>query len=299
MRNGPGLNDVKAGFVAGLSSNPRSVARGQWGEEQPGEAGRRNRSPAEPCRWSQAAIDFTGWFGKILRGWTMRPFSVQAQLTTVLFMTLTAIGQEPPTTPDLTPLIEAHNRVRAEAKLPPLKVSSQLTEAAPLTPRDMAEHEKLSHEGSDGSTVSKRVKQRGYRYQEVGENVATGETMEQAMRLWLDSPPHRENILGNFTEIGVAMAPAADGSHYWCTVFGRPWPKVDTKKAPSAMIEALNRARSDAKRSTVKEDPKLTKVADYFARDLAARKVLKSKDRDGHTPFDILKRRITKPDNLA
>ena len=220
----------------------------------------------------------------------MRLFSVQAQLTTVLFVALATIAQEHPTTPDLTPLIEAHNRVRAEAKLPALKANPQLTEAARAHALDMAEHQELSHEGSDGSTVSKRVKQRGYRYQDVGENIATGETTEQVMRMWMDSPPHRKNILFNFSEIGVAMAPDSEGSKYWCVVFGRPWPKVDTAKGPSAIIAALKRARSDAKRSVVKEDPNLTRVANYFARDLAARKVLEGQDRNHQTPFDILKR---------
>ncbi len=220
----------------------------------------------------------------------MRLISVPVQLTTIVLTALGMVGQQKSATRDLTPLIEAHNRERTAAKLPPLKVSPQLTEAARDHARDMAEHQKLSHDGSDGSTVSKRVKQRGYRYQEVGENVATGETSEQVMRSWLDSPPHRKNILDNFSEIGVAMAPDVEGTHYWCVVFARPWPKVDTTKGPSAMIEALNRARSDAKRSTVKEDAKLTRVADHFAGDLAARHTVDSKDREGHSPFDILKR---------
>jgi uncharacterized protein YkwD len=237
---------------------------------------------------------------KSFMGWTMRPFSVNAQLTTILFTALATLGQqtegqvtreqEKPATRELTALIEAHNRERTEAKLPPLKVNPQLTEAARDHARDMAEHQKLGHEGSDGSTVSKRVKQRGYRYQDVGENVATGETSERVMRSWLDSPPHRQNILDNFSEIGVAMAPDAEGSRYWCVVFARPWPKVDTAKGPAAMIAALNRARSDADRSVVKEDSKLTRVADQFARDLSARHLVDSRDRDGHTPFDILKR---------
>ena len=221
----------------------------------------------------------------------MRPFSMKAALTTVLFTAIAGIGQEPSATQDATALIEAHNRERAEAKLPPLKVSVPLTEAARAHARDMAEHQNMSHEGSDGSTVSKRVKQRDYQFQEIGENVATGAEREQVMRTWLDSPPHRKNILDKeFTEIGAAMARDAEGSGYWCVVFARPRPKVDTTKAPTGLMAALNQARSKARRSTVKEDPKLTKVAAHLARDLAARQKLDTKDRDGRTPFDILKR---------
>jgi uncharacterized protein YkwD len=199
--------------------------------------------------------------------------------------------QAQPVGPDLAALIEAHNRVRAESKRPPLRANSQLAEAARDHARDMAEHNNLSHEGSDGSDVAKRVKKRGYRYEEIGENIADGQTtVEDVMRSWLNSPPHKENILANFTEIGAAVVPDGSGRKYWCVEFGRPVPKVDTTKGPEALIAALNRARTVAKRSTVKGDPKLTQVADRFARDLAARREVDSKNRDGQTPFDILKR---------
>ena len=198
---------------------------------------------------------------------------------------IATIGQEKPESRDVTTVIEAHDRVRAEAKLPPLKVNAQLTEAGAHA-RDMAAHQKMSHDGSDGSTVSKRVKQRGYHYQEVGENIATAETSDQAMQSWLDSPPHLKNILDKlFTEIGVAMVPDSEGHQYWCVNFARPRPTVDTTKASAAMIAALNRTRSEAKRSSVKADPKLTRVADEFARDLAARHTVNGKNRDGQYPL--------------
>jgi uncharacterized protein YkwD len=193
---------------------------------------------------------------------------------------------------DLDALIAAHNRERAEAKLPPLQPNPLLTAAAGEHARDMAEHRKLSHDGSDGSDPPKRVTRRGYRYQEVGENVAEGQTsVTQVMRTWMDSPPHRKNILGDYTEIGVAVAPDAEKILYWCAVFGRPRPKVDLGRSPAELIAALNRARADGKLAPVKEDAELVRVAESFARDLAARRRIDSKNRDGDTPFDVLQRR--------
>src|SRR5438105_5499305 len=126
----------------------------------------------------------------------------------------------------------------------------------------MAEHQKLGHKGRDGSDPAKRVKRRGYRFQEVGENVADGQTsVESAMRSWMNSPPHRKNILGDFTEMGAAVVPDAEKTNYWCVVLGRPWPKVDPSQAPAAMIAALNQARAEATKSPVKEDPALARVA--------------------------------------
>ena len=102
-----------------------------------------------------------------------------------------------PATRILEDLLAAHNKVRAEEKLPPLKLNDQLTQAARGHARDMAEHNKLTHEGSDGSDPKTRIKRAGYVYQEIGENVAAGqEAVAEVMRTWIESPPHRENILG-------------------------------------------------------------------------------------------------------
>jgi uncharacterized protein YkwD len=195
---------------------------------------------------------------------------------------------------DLDALIESHNRERAKEKLPPLRANPLLAAAAREHARDMAEHQKLSHEGSDGSDPAQRVKRHGYRYQEVGENVADGQTsVEEAMRSWMNSPPHRKNILGDFTEIGAAVAQAQDAekTNYWCVNFGRPWPKLDPSQDPAALIAGVNKARTAAKKATVKEDPDLARLAEAFARDLAARGKLDTKNREGQTPFDVLKDR--------
>src|SRR5689334_15742938 len=53
--------------------------------------------------------------------------------------------------PDMVELVAAHNRERAKEKLAPLTANAQLTAAARIHARDMAEHEMMSHEGSDGS----------------------------------------------------------------------------------------------------------------------------------------------------
>jgi uncharacterized protein YkwD len=203
---------------------------------------------------------------------------------------------------DLDALVEAHNRERAKEKLPPLRANPLLAAAARDHAHDMAEHKKLRHEGSDGSGPAQRVKRHGYRYQEVGENVADGQTtVEEAMRSWMNSPPHRKNILGDFTEIGAAVAQAqdADKTNYWCVNFGRPWPKLDPSKDPAALIAGVNKARTAAKKATLKKDPELARVAEAFARDLAARGKLDTKNRAGQTPFDVLKERGYRARKLA
>src|SRR5271170_5180227 len=69
--------------------------------------------------------------------------------------------EEPGADVDLAALraevIEAHNRIRADAKLPPLTISGKLQAAAERHANDMAAHGKMTHKGSDGSTVVERI----------------------------------------------------------------------------------------------------------------------------------------------
>jgi uncharacterized protein YkwD len=120
-------------------------------------------------------------------------------------------------------VVMAHNRIRADAKLPALAVSPKLQAAAEKHARDMADRGKMTHKGSDGSDPIDRIVAEGYKYLRAGENVAVGYfTTEQLMKGWMDSPHHKKNILGSFSQIGVACATAADGKRYWCVTFGLP-----------------------------------------------------------------------------
>ena len=120
-------------------------------------------------------------------------------------------------------MIKAHNRLRAEAKLPPLEVSTKLQAAAEKHAKDMAAHGKMTHKGSDGSSAIKRIVAKGYNYRRAGENVAAGYfTVDGLMKGWMESPHHKRNILGSFSQIGVACATGENGKRYWCVTFGLP-----------------------------------------------------------------------------
>jgi uncharacterized protein YkwD len=120
-------------------------------------------------------------------------------------------------------LIAAHNQIRAEAKLAALAVSNKLQTAAEQHARDMAERRKMTHEGSDGSSPLDRIKAQGYNYRRAAENIAAGRyTLDRLMNGWMESPPHKKNILGSFSQIGAACAIAEDGKRYWCVTFGLP-----------------------------------------------------------------------------
>ncbi|NEO62132.1 MAG: CAP domain-containing protein [Moorea sp. SIO4G2] len=110
------------------------------------------------------------------------------------------------------------NQVRAKYGLRPLQFNHRLYAAAQNHSNDMARNRFMSHRGSNGSTMSDRVKAVGYQYSYLAENVASGQrTPQEVVRSWMNSSGHRKNILNpNLTEIGIGYA-----NNYWTQVFGR------------------------------------------------------------------------------
>ena len=175
--------------------------------------------------------------------------------------------------PVIAQLVEAHNKERAKENLPPLKLEAKLSEAALVHAKDMAEHEVMSHDGSDGSTPKQRVVNAGYHFLASGENVARGyDNVSGVMQGWMDSPPHRKNILGDYSEIGLARVDGKDGKPYWCAEFGKPMPTLNSSEAASSLIQRINDERSTAKLGTLAADPRLTRAAETMAADLARNK---------------------------
>lgn len=189
-------------------------------------------------------------------------------------------------TTEIPDLIAAHNAVRKEHGLGALEPDPLLAEAAKRHAIDMAERQEMSHEGGDGSTPGDRVRRTGYLMQRSGENIAMGyDEVGPVMDGWLNSPPHRANILGDFTQIGVARAKAGDGAPYWAVEFGTPWPETAVEVAKTNLLDDLNRHRKEAKKSSIRIAPKLDAAAQRHASDNASRKELASRDTDNVEPL--------------
>ena len=109
------------------------------------------------------------------------------------------------------------NAVRARHKLAPLRLSSSLSAAANVHSKAMAERGFFSHSSADGSSFWKRVQNHygsaGYGFWSVGENLlwkSPAVDASEAVKMWLDSPPHRKNLLApQWREIGLAAVRAA------------------------------------------------------------------------------------------
>ena len=78
----------------------------------------------------------------------------------------------------------------------------------------------------DGKNPADRVRQAGYDYAKVGENIGVSEKgapLEDAVKGWMDSPPHRDNILNRrFQETGLGIARNDKGETYYTQVFATP-----------------------------------------------------------------------------
>jgi uncharacterized protein YkwD len=106
----------------------------------------------------------------------------------------------------------------------PVSWNPALGNAALAHSRNMADLRYFSHVEKNGSTVADRAGRAGYRFQRVGENIASGQdSAMEAVAGWLDSPGHCANIMQpGYTEMGSAFALSSTGRLYWTQVFATP-----------------------------------------------------------------------------
>jgi uncharacterized protein YkwD len=178
-------------------------------------------------------------------------------------------------------LLAAHNKERAQKKLPQLSIDLKLTAAARVHALDMAKNHFMAHEGSDESLPAARVKKQGYKYRSLGENVARGmNSVESVMKVWMESKQHRDNILGSYSDIGMAVARDDADKPYWCVEFGTPWPTLEPELAAGDLIAAVNKERAAAGLKPLTSKAKLADVAARLAQDMADADTLEEVTKD-------------------
>jgi uncharacterized protein YkwD len=127
-------------------------------------------------------------------------------------------------TADETKIFELTNQERKKKDVPALKLNPALSKIARAHSENMARQGKMEHK-LDGKDFDDRVRDGGYRFSAIAENIGNGKgaTLEMIMKAWMDSEDHRTNILNNeYTEIGVGAARDKGGRLYLTQVFGHP-----------------------------------------------------------------------------
>ena len=113
----------------------------------------------------------------------------------------------------------------AYSSSPSLSWNSKLLQAAAGHSADMAASNYFSHISLDGRTPPQRLKQPGYDYSSMGENIAAGQgSVEAVIAAWVASADHCKNLMNPvFRDIAVACVadPGTTYGRYWTMELGR------------------------------------------------------------------------------
>ena len=122
-------------------------------------------------------------------------------------------------------LLAAINAERQRAGLSALQADAALDKAALAHAADLARCGQLSHRGCDGSELPDRLRRAGYAYAFAAENIALGtENAAATLAAWLESPPHRANLLRPEPDAAGIGRAEQDGRPLWVLVLGRRYP---------------------------------------------------------------------------
>jgi uncharacterized protein YkwD len=133
-------------------------------------------------------------------------------------------------------IVDLTNKEREKEDLRSLQNSEKLNFIAYKKAKDIIDRDYFAHISPTGEGAADLAEEAGYEYLLIGENLAKGvfENNEEIVTGWMESPPHRENILKpQFTEIGVAIEKGIQqGREVWVGVqiFATPasnCPEVD------------------------------------------------------------------------
>jgi len=111
-------------------------------------------------------------------------------------------------------ILDETNAIRASVGAAPLVLNSSINVVAENWSRQQAAAGVMSHNPNYSSQIPG-----GWRA--AGENVAYGYRYTEVTTAWRNSPGHYKNMVGDYTDIGIGVAEAADGSLYYTQNFAK------------------------------------------------------------------------------
>lgn len=103
-------------------------------------------------------------------------------------------------------ILDLINKARTEKGLNKLTLDSELTKIARLKAKDMVQKGYFSHTSPTYGSPFEMMKKYSISYKVAGENIAGNPSLENAVKAWLDSSTHRENILStSYNLIGIGI----------------------------------------------------------------------------------------------
>lgn len=108
-------------------------------------------------------------------------------------------------------LFDAANRERVAQGLSQLQWDASLAAAARQHAARMVQHNMLSHQLPGELSLQQRASQAGARFRVIAENVAEGASAPGIHVQWMNSPPHRANLLDpQLSAVGIAVAQSGE-----------------------------------------------------------------------------------------
>jgi hypothetical protein len=119
-------------------------------------------------------------------------------------------------------LFDEANRERTQRGLSPLKWDAQLAAAARQHASLMAQQNTLAHQLPGEPEPPARARAAGAKFSALAENVADGPSIGEIHAGWMESPPHRKNILDpQLNSVGISVVAAPEGQLFAVQDFSR------------------------------------------------------------------------------
>jgi Cysteine-rich secretory protein family len=136
-------------------------------------------------------------------------------------------------------LFRMTNAARSEHRLAPLQWDDSLAQAARSHAELLLQTGQFSHELPREASLAVRAAQAGAHFQAIAENIAEGPGVDSIQRSWMNSPPHRANILDtNLNSVGFAVV--GHGSYFYAVAdFSRTVPILSFEEVESAVGKLL------------------------------------------------------------
>jgi len=131
------------------------------------------------------------------------------------------------------------NAARSERGLAPLHWDDSLAQAAHAHAAFILQNSQLSHQYSGEADLPSRAGAAGAHFQTVAENIAQGSSASSIQKEWMNSPPHRANILdANLNAVGFGVVQHGD-TLYAVADFARIVPGLSDGQVEAAIAKLL------------------------------------------------------------
>jgi uncharacterized protein YkwD len=152
-------------------------------------------------------------------------------------------------------LLQAANKSRELAGVPPLRMDESLREAAKAHARRMVENERLEHQLSGEPSLLERIAlvdplvsplKGALKIDRAGENIAYARCAPGAHETLMRSPPHRENLLDRGFNVAGVAAFWSKGRLYVVQDFAHEVPSYTAQQSGKLVSRAIDEMRQRA-----------------------------------------------------